>query len=364
MLVKACQRALADLAITPQTSERVMVACSGGRDSMALLRVATVLLGADRVVAGHVDHGTGSASKRTASELSRFCDTQGIRYVSESLCPPSFDEATLRKLRYGALERMRGETEVSIILMAHTRDDQAETVLLGLLRHAGRAALAGMPALRNAVVRPWLGVPRAEVHAYIDRKGWPIWEDPTNREPYYLRNRVRKELLPLLEARYSRSIAERLARIAEESSFEGSPRTMAKPNEGARIQKSVRHCRPEDRPEFNWIGQGVAIQRCPRLDHPEPSAAVAVFDARGVVLPRVRNFRAGDRIRPLGWSTGRKRVSDILGESRIPRELRDRFPLVVDQDDSILWVPRLQRSYRAPITETTAEVWVFSVAES
>ena len=368
MLVQACEQALGEASIERSGEQKVLVACSGGRDSMALLRVTTIVLGVQRVVAGHVDHGVRPGSQQQAAELATFCHTQGITFSLERLNPSSDDEATLRALRYEALERMRVGSGSALILMGHTRDDQAETVLIGLCRTGTRASLAGMPARRGHILRPWLDRPRDEVHAYLEKKRWPYWEDNSNGEPRYLRNRVRKELLPLLERRYGRSVSKRLAGLARECSFpvrqqRFEPKNEIAASEVANERKKVRKVLVPK--EFSWIESGISVQQLKvtgLLDFDNPNKVY--FDANVVVAPRIRMYRAGDRVHPWAWSSGRRRISDLLGESGVPVELRVRFPVVVDSEDEVLWVPGLLRSKQGPVVDTTSKVWMFSIEDN
>src|SRR6185503_18901729 len=119
-----------------------------------------------------------------------------------------------RRERYAFLRRVKDATGASAIAVAHTRDDQAETVLLRLLRGAGRTGLAAMRPRSAGLVRPMLGVSRQQVMAHLRARGLDWREDPTNADTRLLRNRVRHELLPLLEARFNPAARRTLARAA------------------------------------------------------------------------------------------------------------------------------------------------------
>jgi tRNA(Ile)-lysidine synthase len=370
MLLRACERALVDAGITREGTGRVLVACSGGADSVALLRVCLVLLGPSRVVAGHVDHAVRAGSRADAEHVRSLCAAHAVPALFERLAPPSADEATLRALRYAALERMRREAGAEVVLTGHTRDDQAETVLLRLLRVAGPERLTGMPARRGRVLRPLLEVPRAEVRAYARKKRWPFRDDPTNAEPAYLRNRVRKELLPLLEARYGRGIAGRLAALARAASRSADVARSAgaarRPREAERPARPPPPRTPDFFPRvdgYEGIERGLQLARAPWGPLERAGAGApgrAEFDAALVPRVRVRTFRAGDRVEPFGLG-GRRKVSDVLGEAGVPVELRGRWPVLVDDEDRVLWVAGLLRSRAAPVTSATREVWVASV---
>ncbi|HEY7516432.1 MAG TPA: tRNA lysidine(34) synthetase TilS, partial [Vicinamibacteria bacterium] len=123
-------------------------------------------------------------------------------------------EDAARRERYAFLGSVLREEGASAIAVGHTRDDQAETLLLRLVRGAGRAGLAAMRARQGNVIRPLLELSRSQVLDHLRRRGLPWREDPTNGDPSFLRNRVRHELLPLLEARFNPGIRASLARTA------------------------------------------------------------------------------------------------------------------------------------------------------
>ena len=373
MLLASCERSLRSVGIERTGSERVVVACSGGADSVALLRVTVLLLGPGRVVAAHVDHRVRGDSRDDADFVEQLCIQKGIRCCIERLNPPRSDEATLRALRYDALERIRVRVDAAIVLVAHTQDDQAETVLFRLLRNGSVRSLRGMSERRGRIVRPWLDIPRSHVRSYLHTKRWGFREDPSNREPAFLRNRLRKELLPLIERRYAPGAARRLARLAAEVeqvdrcglSPEPAP---ARPSETRSV--GVGFGRPSAGPDFgphdprfSWMDAGVAFERGPWRPGtvPERSPYIAVFDAAELHAPRLRPFRPGDRVRVFGQKEGRRRVSDVLSEAGVPVALRGRWPLVVDADDTVLWVAGVVRSDRSPVRPETNEAWMFSV---
>lgn len=177
-------------------------AVSGGPDSMALLALATEA-GCD-VTAAHVDHGLRDGSASEADVVATAADRFGARFESRrAFVTPGPDlEARARAARYAALP--------TDVLTGHTADDQAETVLLNLLRGAGLDGLQGM----SPANRPLLSLRRAETRALCDGLGLTVVDDPSNRDPAFRRNRVRHELLPLLDAIAERDVVPVLARQA------------------------------------------------------------------------------------------------------------------------------------------------------
>ncbi|MCB9647984.1 MAG: tRNA lysidine(34) synthetase TilS [Deltaproteobacteria bacterium] len=358
MLYQALLAALAARGVTRTAGGPVVVACSGGPDSVALAHVAVKLLGPERVVLGHVDHAVRSDSGVDAALVLALAGSLGCRAEVTRLPPGPADEARLRALRYEALEALRTTVGASVVLTAHTRDDQAETVLLQLLRRTDLGALVGMPPERGALVRPWLGVPRAEVHAHVARHRLPARQDPSNAEPRYLRNRLRKELLPLLERRYRPGFAARLARLAEHL-------RAALPDEGA-SPEGVALTRPappppvapalEAPPELGPL-LPIHLERTSWDGVPFPDGrSAAVFDADAVQGLVVRRVRPGERVAPFGGA-GHRQVRDVLREGGIPEAWRPFCSVVADADDRILWVPGLLRSAHAKVGETTRHVW-------
>jgi len=123
-------------------------------------------------------------------------------------------EAAARAARYAALRRAAGACGAAAVLLAHTMDDQAETVLLGLARGSGARSLAGMPERTGPFLRPLLGIGRATTRAACAAQGLEPWDDPQNADPAFARARVRHRLLPALEAELGPGVTEALARSA------------------------------------------------------------------------------------------------------------------------------------------------------
>ena len=211
----AVRRSLADLGDQP-----VLVACSGGADSLALL-AATVFEGRDspwRVVGVTVDHGlqAGSAD-RTEALVGQMAtigvdETVGVRvHVEASGQGP---EAAAREARYTVLEEVSERFGSAVVLLGHTRDDQAETVLLGLTRGSGGRSLAGMRPAFDRFRRPLLEISRAQTEAACAAEGLAFWTDPHNADPAYTRSRIRTEVMPVLERELGPGVAAALSRTA------------------------------------------------------------------------------------------------------------------------------------------------------
>jgi tRNA(Ile)-lysidine synthase len=211
------------LATLPQNSERVLVALSGGADSLAL--AAATKFEADalgiEVVSVTVDHGLQDASAQVAAKAAAVANGLGVRalVVRVTVGTEGGLEAAARDARYAALRGAAAEEKADAVLLGHTLDDQAETVLLGLARGSGAASLQGMAPVRDDGVRwlrPLLGVRRAKTREFCVASGIEIWDDPHNTDLRFARVRVRERVLPVLETELGPGIAEALARTAEQ----------------------------------------------------------------------------------------------------------------------------------------------------
>jgi tRNA(Ile)-lysidine synthase len=194
---------------------------SGGPDSLAL--AAAVAFEAPRagVRAGAVivDHrlqdGSDAVAER-AAEQARALGLDPVRVVPVTVAPDGSPEAAARDARYAALAAVAAETGAAAVLLGHTLDDQAETVLLGLARGSGSASLQGMAPVAGLYRRPLLGIRRSMTVQACTDQGLEPWADPHNDDPAYRRVRVRTKVLPVLEAELGPGVADALARTAEQ----------------------------------------------------------------------------------------------------------------------------------------------------
>jgi len=178
-------------------SHPVVVMLSGGRDSVCLLDLAVRLAGADAVRAFHVNYGLRESADADEALCRRLCERAGVPLDVER--PDLRDggnlQARAREQRYAAADRLaRGAS--AVVAAGHTADDQVETVLYRLAASPGRRALLGMRERRPRLVRPLLGIRRAETSAYCAERGLEYADDPSNEDTRYARNRVRHGLLP------------------------------------------------------------------------------------------------------------------------------------------------------------------------
>ena len=425
---------------------RVLVALSGGPDSVALLHLLLALQSAgDLSVAGvaHFNHQLRgddadrdeSFCRELAASLALAIEV-GVANVREAARATrcSIEDAA-RTLRYEFLDAAADRLNADVIAVGHSLDDQAETFLLRLIRGAGPRGLGSIYPRAGRVIRPLIEIPRADLRQYAEDHRLRWREDETNRDLSIPRNRVRHELLPYLEREFSRGIVEVLARDAaiareDEDRLQREAIDFASSivlrNTGGTIEVAVDallalHPALQARVARHALTMGVGagprapfigfdqVQRLLDLAKDEReldsvsfpghqverrgnrliigpalsrqvgqlnsfrvplsipgevlldrqgwavsaeraetaglasvpgsgrSAAVAVAALQLSLPLAVRSRLPGDKFRPLGQS-GRKKLQDFLVDRKIPREIRDSLPLVVDGDDRIVWV--------------------------
>src|SRR5215469_3429953 len=242
-----------------EPGDLVLVACSGGADSLALAAAAAFEAPRLGLMTGGVtvDHGLQAGSAEQAEKVAKVLTAVGLDPVLSlsaavaarpgaagchgpagmvapglagagatgsadpgAASPPDpgdypGPEAAARTARYRAFDRAAAASGAAAILLGHTRDDQAETVLLGLARGSGARSLAGMPERNGRYLRPLLGISRTETRAACAAQNLEPWDDPQNADPGYARARVRHRLLPVLERELGPGVTEALARSAD-----------------------------------------------------------------------------------------------------------------------------------------------------
>lgn len=212
--------------VWPEGRRRVLVALSGGADSVALTCLLRELPGGPELVAAHFEHGIrGEESLADAAFVRGLCAQWRIPLVEERCDVPALArergvglEQAARDARYAFLRRAAAENGCDGICLAHHLDDQAETVLMHLFRGSGLHGLRGMAAQEGDLLRPLLRIRKAELTAYLTGRGIPWREDATNRLPDTPRNALRLEVLPRIEAVYpgAAQAISRLSRIARD----------------------------------------------------------------------------------------------------------------------------------------------------
>ncbi len=266
------------LEVPPNVTPPVVVGCSGGPDSLALLALAVDA--ALEPVAVHIDHGLRPGSGREADVVADVAGRLGARFDPRrvAVAPGPNLEARARA--------------APAVLVGHTADDQAETVLLNLLRGSAASGLAGMPPRRGHVVRPLLGARRADVRAVCDERGLVPVRDPSNDDLAFRRNWIRHEVIPLLESGTGRDLTPLLARQADvlraESEFLDGLASSAWPGAaGARASDLAALPQPLARRAVRcWLGPPP-----PSLDEVDAVLTVASGERRAVDLAGGRRVR-------------------------------------------------------------------------
>ena len=221
MPVKMVEKQLQQMLLPGQ---RAAVALSGGRDSVCLLHMVRGLAHqlSIELMAVHVHHGLRAEADEDEAFCRCPCQKWGIELIVERVNVPQRVQETgetveeaARMLRYQVFEELVKSGQTDRILLAHHQQDQAETVLLHLLRGSGLTGLCGMKAQRLPYVRPMLEVLKAKIDGYIQEYHLPFVEDASNQDTVYRRNHIRHRLLPLLEQEYNPEIVTALSRMAE-----------------------------------------------------------------------------------------------------------------------------------------------------
>jgi len=203
-----------------EPGDRVLVACSGGWDSLALADAVAFEAPRAAIMAGAVtvDHGLQPGSAARAEQVTQLMTRLGLSpalSAAVTVTGPGGPEGAARTARYAALDQAADETGAAAILLGHTLDDQAETVLLGLARGSGARSLAGMAARTGRYWRPLLQIRRDQTRAACTAIGLQPWDDPHNRDFAFTRARVRWQLIPVLTEVLGPGAVEALARTAE-----------------------------------------------------------------------------------------------------------------------------------------------------
>jgi tRNA(Ile)-lysidine synthase len=376
---------------------RVLVAVSGGPDSTALL-VSACEQGHD-VLAAHYDHALQAGSQAAAEHVAELCKWLGVELVAErrrSAVPRGSVQAAARALRYDFFERARAETAADVVALAHTADDLVEGVVLHLMRGCGLAGLRGMPASRGTFVRPLLSVWRHEVLDFLGRREIVPLEDPANVDTAYARVRVRREILPALErgrpgisrrfyaaalravtfqesiaqaaagalgdielqralvAEASEPVAAELMRLLYARAGGAQPAlSRAHLKSMLRLAQPGRGGRGVDLPgglRLRIVGETMEIvaSETAQIRRDRPSSRLEVTSCSGCLNQDVEHLnvgldlrlgfrKPGLTMRPRG-GRGTRKLQDIFVDARVPREERDRWPLVF-AGERLAWVP-------------------------
>ena len=282
-LLKIAERTIVDEHLFGK-GDFVLVAVSGGPDSMALLHVLSQLaprVGA-RLAAHGVDHGLRAEAAEELALVRRFASELGVPFSTTKVevRPGPNLMARAREARYRALEAAVASEKGGYIATGHHADDRAETVLIRLLRGTGPVGLAVLPPRAAHLIRPLIRAKRDDILTHIGRHRIPHADDPTNRDPRFVRTRVRRELMPLL-IDLSPRIVEHLCDLADAACELGPTRAPAVPDviDGQRLGRAQR----------TELARALA-HRNRRARVPLPGDKIAMIDlsSRKIVLIKAR----------------------------------------------------------------------------
>ncbi len=361
------------------------VACSGGADSMTLAHASIAAAGAAHVVIISIDHRLQPGSGAVAEGVEAWASAQGAAAVVRGVDvePRASIEAAARDARYAALDAIADELGLAVVFLGHTARDQAETVLMRIVRGTGPAGLAGIPARRARFVRPLLALPRATIDDYVTAHALPIAADPMNDDLRLARVRMRAEILPALRRENPQLDAAlvRLAASATEwlevidgaaarwsqfpidcASLAPQPaairkRAVAKALEAAGVEHDATHLEDVDRlvcrEAHGEVGvdlPGVRLVRsydslAPHKTAADPLGASGVSPSDDLHAPAghfVRKWQPGDRMRPARLRGQSKKLSDLFIDAKVPRAQRAAARVCLRvSDGEIVWAEHL-----------------------
>jgi tRNA(Ile)-lysidine synthase len=224
-LITLARAALREHRLIPRGS-RALVAVSGGPDSMALLHVLALLRSklAFGLFAHGVDHGLRPEASAELDRAEAFARSLDVPFSRSQVSVPSGGnlQARARAARWSALRNAASRTAADRIATGHHAEDRAETVLMRILRGTGVRGLAALPPIDGDRIRPLHRARRADIDAHLKRHGIPFSHDPSNRDPRFLRTRVRSDIMPALE-RLSPRVIEHLCGLADDASLATTP---------------------------------------------------------------------------------------------------------------------------------------------
>jgi tRNA(Ile)-lysidine synthase len=382
-----------------EPGERVVVAVSGGPDSLALLSVLREIVPVLplHLTVAHFDHAWRPTSQNDTSFVQSLAATWGFDFhTARAADGMPRTETAARTARYGFLRQTAIATNSSAIALGHTQDDQIETLLLHLLRGSGSRGLSAMRRRVRDLARPLLDISRRDIEAYLAQVHLTPLRDPSNDDPRFTRNRLRQQLLPAIDA-FDPAARALLARTADilgeedrflETQIAELPADVARDRQAfARLppalqRRAIRRLVPaakfldvearrralegrrSDPPGASPEADPTAARNpglLPQLVVKACSCDPAGFRAKDPVghldadLVRpplsVATRRPGDRMRPLGLSQP-KRLQDILVDARVPRHIRDSLPVVSDSQE-IVWVPGVTVAETKRVTPAT-----------
>ncbi len=368
-----------------EPGERVVVAVSGGPDSLALLSVLREIVPAFplHLTVAHFDHGWRLDSQADRDFVASIAATWGYDFrAARAANDIPHTENAARGARYAYLREVAADTNSTAIALGHTQDDQVETLLLHLLRGSGSKGLGAMRRRDGDLARPLLDISRTDIEAYLAQVHLTPMRDATNHDLRFTRNRLRQQLMPAIDA-FDPAARDLLARTADilseedrfiEAQLADLPDNIATnreafaklppalqrrvirrlvPDAGFLEVERLRRGDPPSTPDPGPSTLRLTVKTC-SCDPVTFRARdqVGHLDADLVRQPLVVGTRKpGDRMRALGL-TQPKRLQDILVDAHVPRHLRDTLPLVSDLEE-IVWIPGVTIAESKRVTPAT-----------
>lgn len=364
---------------------RIGLACSGGADSMTLADAVIAEAGAANVVVLHVDHGLSPSSASVADGVAAWARGQGVTAVVRRVTvdDDSSLEAAAREARYDAFDALRDELGLSTIWLAHTARDQAETVMMRILRGTGPAGLAAMAPERDIYVRPLLEISREVIDAYVVERNLPTWADPMNDDATLTRVRMRKTILPALREE-NPSLDDALCRLAASTrEWLDAIDTLAAPFAALPITCSAIAAQP---PAVRKRAYAIALERAGlgydavHLEAIDDLVMSPAAGERAIDLPRgqlvrsydaldrrqtselpgddlaappgpyeLRIWQAGDRMKPARLKGRSRKLSDLFIDLKVSREVRRTARVVIRTTDAaIVWAEHIGLAFEEP----------------
>jgi len=307
--------------------EKILVCLSGGPDSLFLAHFLLKYkkLYALKIYACHIDHCYRDSSYRDADFCRDFCRIAGIPFYCRKIHLDKFSEEKARKLRYEIFSDLARKLRCDKIATGHTLDDNAETVIMWLIRGCGIKGLLGIPPVRGNIIRPVLCVSKNEITNYLREKEISFCVDETNLREDFTRNKIRHRIIPEM-CSINPKVREHLFSFSE----------------------LWRNC---DIDTFNKIKYNKK-----KIFNFILKEKTVYFDADKLDAASlsVRRIKSGDRMVPFGMSE-KKKIQDIFVDDKVPRNIRHLIPVVVC-GKKIIWLAGIRRSSDAKITGKTKNV--------
>jgi tRNA(Ile)-lysidine synthase len=373
------------------------VGCSGGADSMALAHACGRVLGPAHIRVLHVDHQLQAGSGEVARRVRAWAEAAGMRceVAAVTVVSGGSVEAAAREARYAAFGRALAGG-VCWVLLGHTARDQAETVLMRLLRGTGPAGLAGIAPRRGRYLRPLLALDHTLILDYVARHRLPVWDDPMNHDRRFLRARVRHHLLPQLAAE-NPALPRQLVSLAESL---GEWRTFLDEQAGklwpaaqsglaagvlrrapvAVARRAVSLAAGRAGLALEAVHLDAALALCAEAPHGTAwvdvpgGRVVREYEQLGFVTAQARELRPalevrwphpvvvrqpapGDRMRPARLKGRSRKLSDLFVDQKVPLRLRAGARVVAEASSgAILWVEHLGAAHGIPPDVVVAAV--------